>query len=194
MGAKARITAIGIGDSGVKTINRLIDEGVGGIRFVAANTNQQSLSQSKAKVRVQLGYAQTQGLGAGGSPEMGRHAAEASADELYEVMDGAEQVFILTSMGGGTGTGAAPVIAEIARRSYARVSAIVGTAFTFEGAQRQEIARAGAARLKGAVDTFTLIPGDRLLKVTRDASMERAFNLLEGAIAWELISRVGDLR
>jgi cell division protein FtsZ len=129
----ARIKVIGVGGGGSNAVNRMIDEGIQGVEFITVNTDAQALIQAKADMRVRLGDKLTRGLGAGGNPEIGRKAAEESADELYNVLKGSDMVFVTAGMGGGTGTGAAPIVAQIAKESGALTIGVVTRPFSFEG-------------------------------------------------------------
>jgi len=157
-----RIKVIGIGGAGCNAVDRMIAEGIQGIEFIAVNTDSQALMLSKAPTRVRIGK---KGQGAGGIPEAGKKAAEESAEELYAVLKGAEMVFITAGMGGGTGTGAAPIIAQIAHEINAFTIGIVTRPFTFEGSRRSQIAEAGIQNLKKQADTLIVIPNDRLLQI-----------------------------
>ncbi len=159
----ATIKVIGVGGGGSNAVNRMISEGLGGVDFIAVNTDAQALQLSQASHRIQIGGKLTKGLGAGGRAEMGERAAEESRDELEEALDGADMVFVTAGMGGGTGTGAAPVVAEIARRSGALTIGVVTKPFVFEGSPRSQSADRGLARLTDNVDTLIVIPNDRLL-------------------------------
>lgn len=179
----AQIKVIGVGGGGGNAINRMIAEGLGGVEFIAVNTDNQALMLSKAKTRVRVGDKLTRGLGAGGNPEIGRKAAEESADELYEVLRGADMVFIASGMGGGTGTGASPIVAQIAKELGALTIGVVTRPFTFEGAKRQQSAEAGIEALKGQVDTLIVIPNDRLLQIAdKRASLQQAFSLADDVL------------
>src|SRR5689334_12103216 len=136
----ARIKVIGVGGAGQNAVNRMIEEGIQGVEFISCNTDAQALTLSKATVRVRLGDKLTRGLGAGGDPEIGRKAAEESADELYAVLKGADMVFVTAGMGGGTGTGAAPVISQVAKECGALTIGVVTRPFTFEGGKRSQSA------------------------------------------------------
>jgi len=136
----ARIKAVGVGGGGCNAVNRMIDEGLTGIEFISVNTDAQALQFSKAKVRVRIGEKSTRGLGAGGDPRIGRVAAEESAEELYEVLKGSDMVFVTAGLGGGTGTGAAPIIAQIAKEIGALTIGVVTRPFTFEGTHRARAA------------------------------------------------------
>ena len=179
----AQIKVIGVGGGGGNAVNRMINEGLGGVEFISVNTDNQALMLSKAKTRVRIGDKLTRGLGAGGNPEIGRKAAEESADELYEVVRGADMVFIACGMGGGTGTGASPVIAQIAKELGALTIGVVTQPFSFEGPRRQSSAEAGIEALKSQVDTLIVIPNDRLLQIAdKRASLQQAFSLADDVL------------
>lgn len=179
----ANIKVIGIGGGGNNAVNRMIDEGLGGVEFIGINTDAQALLLSKAKTRVRIGDKLTRGLGAGGNPEIGRKAAEESADELYEVLRGADMVFITCGMGGGTGTGGAPVVAQVAKELGALTIGVVTRPFTFEGARRIQAAEAGIEALKSQVDTLIVIPNDRLLQIVdKRASLQDAFGMADDVL------------
>ena len=158
----AKIKVIGVGGAGNNAVNRMIESGVKGVEFIVANTDLQVLNNSKAPIKLQIGEKLTDGLGAGAKPEIGREAALESKDAIKDVLTGADMVFVTCGMGGGTGTGAAPVIAEIAQNLGALVVGIVTKPFSFEGKRRMEQALAGLAELKNHVDTLIVIPNDRL--------------------------------
>ncbi|MCC6567994.1 MAG: cell division protein FtsZ [Anaerolineales bacterium] len=181
--AFARIKVIGVGGGGSNAVNRMIDEGIQGVEFIIANTDAQALKNAKAPTRVRLGDKLTRGLGAGGDPEVGRKAAEESADELYKVMQGADMVFVTAGMGGGTGTGAAPVVAQIAKESGALTIGVVTRPFTFEGGRRLSSAEAGIGKFKEHADTLIAIPNDRLLQIAdKRASLQDAFRLADDVL------------
>lgn len=161
----AVIKVIGVGGGGGNAINRMIDEGVAGVEFIAANTDIQALSSSKAETVIQLGPKLTRGLGAGGQPEAGRKAAEESEEVLTEALTGADMVFITAGMGGGSGTGAAPVIARIAKSLGALTVAVVTRPFGFEGNKRSNFAAEGIAELREQVDTLLIISNNNLLEI-----------------------------
>lgn len=161
----ATIKVIGIGGGGNNAVNRMIDEGVEGVEFFAINTDAQTLIASKADKTLQIGEKLTKGLGAGANPEVGEKAAEESEDEILEAVQRADMIFITCGMGGGTGTGAAPVVAEIAKGTGALTVGVVTKPFTVEGRQRMDKAERGIANLKNKVDTLIIIPNDRLLQV-----------------------------
>ncbi|MGQ9850349.1 MAG: cell division protein FtsZ [Aggregatilineaceae bacterium] len=179
----ASIKVVGIGGGGGNAVNRMIEEGLGGVEFIAINTDAQALMLSKAKTRVRIGDKLTRGLGAGGSPEIGRKAAEESADELYEVLRGADMVFITAGMGGGTGTGGAPIVAQVAKELGALTIGVVTRPFTFEGARRIQTAEAGIEALKSQVDTLIVIPNDRLLDIVdKRATLQDAFRMADDVL------------
>ncbi len=161
----AKIKVIGIGGGGGNAVNRMVESGVKGVEFIAANTDYQVLKDSKADVKIQIGKELTDGLGAGGKPEVGRESAVESKKEIEEALTGADMIFITCGMGGGTGTGAASVVAEIAQNLGALTVAIVTKPFTFEGKRRMENAQAGLEELKKHVDTLIVIPNDRLREI-----------------------------
>jgi cell division protein FtsZ len=161
----ARIKVLGVGGGGSNAINRMIEEGLGGVEFIAINTDDQALLLSNAPKRIRIGDKLTRGLGAGGDPMKGQKAAEESQEELYEALRGSDMVFITAGMGGGTGTGAAPVAAQIAKELGALTIGVVTRPFTFEGAKRTNASEAGITRLKEYVDTLIVIPNDRLLQI-----------------------------
>ncbi len=158
----AKIKVIGVGGGGCNAVNRMIESGVRGVDFIVANTDLQVLNVSKAEVKLQIGATITGGLGAGANPEVGREAALESKKEIEEALEGADMVFVTCGLGGGTGTGAAPVIAEIAQNLGALTVAIVTKPFKFEGRKRMEHAETGLEELKKHVDTLIVIPNDRL--------------------------------
>ena len=161
----AKIKVIGVGGAGNNAVNRMIESGVKGVEFIVANTDLQVLNNSKAPIKLQLGEKLTDGLGAGAKPEIGREAALESKDAIKDLLTGADMVFVTAGMGGGTGTGAAPVIAEIAQDLGALVVGIVTKPFSFEGKKRMEQALSGLQELKKHVDTLIVIPNDRLREI-----------------------------
>ncbi len=171
----AKIEVIGVGGGGSNAVNRMIDSDLGGVSFRVLNTDAQALLQSSAELRVQLGQNLTRGLGAGGNPSIGQKAAEESKEELQQALEGSDLVFIAAGMGGGTGTGAAPVVAEVAKQSGALTVGIVTKPFSFEGKRRMRQAEEGIARLAENVDTLIVIPNDRLKEVASGASIQEAF-------------------
>ncbi len=179
----ARIKVVGVGGGGSNAVNRMLEEGIEGVEFIAVNTDAQALMLSKAPTRVRLGDKLTRGLGAGGDPEIGRKAAEESADDLYSVLKGSDMVFVTAGMGGGTGTGAAPIVAQIARECGALTIGVVTRPFTFEGGRRMQTAEAGIAKLKEQTDTLIVIPNDRLLQLAdKRSSLQEAFRLADDVL------------
>ncbi len=171
----AKIEVIGVGGGGSNAVNRMIDSDLEGVSFRVLNTDAQALLQSSAERRVQLGQNLTRGLGAGGNPSIGQKAAEESKEELQQALEGSDLVFIAAGMGGGTGTGAAPVVAEVAKQSGALTVGIVTKPFSFEGKRRMRQAEEGIARLAENVDTLIVIPNDRLKDVIAGAPLQEAF-------------------
>ena len=179
----ANIKVVGVGGGGSNAVNRMIDAGLPGVEFIACNTDAQALVISDAKIRIQIGDKLTKGLGAGANCEIGEKAAEEDRDKLAESVEGADMVFITAGMGGGTGTGAAPVLAEIAREQGALTVAIVTKPFAFEGRRRGMVAEHGIKRLKEKVDTLIVIPNDRLLQIAdANTSMVEAFRLADDVL------------
>ncbi len=162
----AVIKVIGVGGGGVNAVNRMIDLGVGGVEFIAVNTDAQALLMSDADMKLDIGRESTHGLGAGANPEVGREAADDHRDEIEDALGGADMVFITAGEGGGTGTGAAPVVAEVARSLGALTVGVVTRPFGFEGRRRSVQAEQGIQALKAAVDTLIIIPNERLLEIT----------------------------
>lgn len=179
----AQIKVVGVGGGGGNAVNRMIEEGLGGVDFISVNTDNQALQLSRAKTRVRIGDKLTRGLGAGGNPEIGKKAAEESQEELLEVLRGADMVFIACGMGGGTGTGASPVVAQIAKELGALTIGVVTRPFTFEGSKRHISAEAGIEALKAQVDTLIVIPNDRLLQIaSKNATLQQAFSLADDVL------------
>ncbi len=179
----AQIRVIGVGGGGSNAVNRMIEEGLSGVDFIAINTDAQALMLSNAPMRVRIGEKLTRGLGVGGDHDMGREAAEESVDELYEVLQGSDMVFITAGMGGGTGTGAAPIIARVAQEAEALTIGVVTRPFNWEGAVRAKTARSGIEELKKVVDTLIVIPNDRLLEITdKRVSLHDAFSLADDVL------------
>jgi cell division protein FtsZ len=177
---QATIKVIGVGGGGSNAVNRMIKAQVQGVDFITVNTDSQALQQANAPQRVQIGEKLTRGLGAGGNPSIGQKAAEESAEELYEGLRGADMVFITAGMGGGTGTGAAPIIAQIAQDIGALTVGVVTKPFSFEGARRSTSAEEGITALKDRVDALITIPNDRLLNIAdQRMSMSDAFALAD---------------
>ncbi len=172
----AQIKVIGVGGGGSNAVNRMIQEGIQGVEFIVVNTDAQALMLSEAPIRVRIGDKLTKGLGSGGDPKIGEQAAEESAEELKEVLKGADMIFITAGLGGGTGTGASPVIARLARETNALTIGVVTKPFSFEGSRRRQIAEEGQEQLKEHVDTLIVIPNDRLLQIVdKRASVQEAF-------------------
>ena len=176
----AVIKVVGIGGGGVNAVNRMIDAGLKGVEFIAINTDAQALLMSDADVKLDIGRQLTRGLGAGSDPEVGRLAAEEHRDEIEEVLKGSDMVFITAGKGGGTGTGGAPVVAEVAKSLGALTIGVVTRPFAFEGRRRAVQADSGIQTLKEKVDTLIIIPNDRLLTVSNDkTSMVNAFKMAD---------------
>ncbi len=172
----ARIKVIGVGGGGNNAVNRMIEGGVQGVEFIAVNTDAQALNLSKAEIKMQIGASLTRGLGAGANPEVGRKAVEESYKQIEEVLKGADMVFVTAGMGGGTGTGAAPAIAQISRELGALTIGVVTRPFGFEGRKRAANAAAGIEALRAAVDTLIIVPNDRLLQIVdKKTPMIQAF-------------------
>ena len=175
----AKIKVIGVGGGGGNAVNRMIDAGVEGIEFIVANTDLQALRMSHAPVKLQLGVKLTNGLGAGANPEVGRKAALEDSDKIIEVLEGADMVFVTTGLGGGTGTGAAPIIASLAVEMGALTVAVVTKPFSFEGKRRMAQAERGIAELMDSVDTTIVIPNEKLLAVAEDAGFFESFRIAD---------------
>ncbi len=172
----ATIKVIGVGGGGNNAVNRMIEHGLQGVEFIAVNTDAQALNLSKAEVKMQIGGKLTRGLGAGANPEVGKKAAEESKEQIEQALEGADMVFVTAGMGGGTGTGAAPVVAQIARELGALTVGVVTRPFTFEGRKRSTQAQGGIASMKESVDTLIVIPNDRLLEIVdKSTPMLEAF-------------------
>jgi cell division protein FtsZ len=175
----AKIKVIGVGGGGGNAVNRMIDAGVEGIEFIVANTDLQALRMSRAPVKLQLGVKLTNGLGAGANPEVGRKAALEDSDKIIEALEGADMVFVTTGLGGGTGTGAAPIIASLASEMGALTVAVVTKPFSFEGKRRMTQADRGIAELMECVDTTIVIPNEKLLAVAEDAGFFESFRIAD---------------
>jgi cell division protein FtsZ len=175
----ARIKVIGVGGGGGNAVNRMIDAGMDGIEFIVANTDLQALRMSRASTKIQLGVKLTNGLGAGANPEVGRKAALEDSDKIIEAMEGADMVFVTTGLGGGTGTGAAPIIASLASEMGALTVAVVTKPFAFEGKRRMQQADRGVAELMDSVDTTIVIPNEKLLAVAQDAGFFESFRVAD---------------
>ena len=179
----AKIKVVGVGGGGGNAVNRMIDAGVQGVDFIAVNCDAQALILSKAQTKLQIGEKLTKGLGAGANPEIGQKAAEESVDEITEKLKGADMVFVTAGMGGGTGTGAAPVVAECAKKAGALTVGVVTKPFSFEGKRRMNQAEAGIVNLKDKVDTLITIPNDRLLQVIeKKTTMLDAFRIADDVL------------
>ena len=175
----AKIKVIGVGGGGGNAVNRMIDAGVEGIEFIVANTDLQALRLSRAPVKLQLGVKLTNGLGAGANPEVGRKAALEDSDKIIEALEGADMVFVTTGLGGGTGTGAAPIIASLASEMGALTVAVVTKPFSFEGKRRMTQAEKGIAELMDSVDTTIVIPNEKLLAVAENAGFFESFRIAD---------------
>jgi len=172
----AQIKVLGVGGGGSNAVNRMIEQGIHGVEFIAINTDAQALMLANAPQRVRIGDKLTKGLGAGGQPEIGEKAAMESSEDVKGLLKDTDMVFVTCGMGGGTGTGAAPVIARLAKESGALTIGVVTKPFTFEGARRKRIAEEGIKRLRESVDTLIVIPNDRLLQVVdKKATVQQAF-------------------
>ena len=181
----AKIKVIGVGGGGGNAINHMADnEEIKGVDYVAINTDSQALMVSKAKIKIQIGEKLSKGLGAGGNPEIGKKAAEESREKIKKVLEGADMVFIATGLGGGTGTGAAPIIADIAKNELKALTVAIATKpFTFEGAKRTVTAEEGIEKLKGSTDTMITIPNQKLLELQQeDISFVEAFKLADSVL------------
>ncbi|MCK9267834.1 MAG: cell division protein FtsZ [Alkaliphilus sp.] len=179
----ANIKVIGIGGGGNNAVNRMIDAGLKGVEFISINTDRQVLFTSKAEHKLQVGEKLTRGLGAGANPEIGKKAAEESREDIAQLLQGADMVFITAGMGGGTGTGAAPIIAEIAKELGILTVGVVTKPFTFEGKRRMIYAEQGIEELKSRVDTLVTIPNDRLLQVIeKKTTMLEAFRIADDVL------------
>jgi cell division protein FtsZ len=179
----AKIKVVGVGGGGCNAVERMIQEGLQGVDFISINTDAQALLLSNATTRVRIGEKLTRGLGSGGNPEQGRKAAEESQDDLYQVLKGSDMVFVTAGMGGGTGTGACPTIAQIARESGALTIGVVTRPFTFEGSRRIQAAESGIAKLKEHADTLIVIPNDRLLQIVdKRSNLQDAFRVADDVL------------
>ena len=183
MDGTATIKVIGVGGAGNNAVNRMIEAGIRNVEFIAVNTDRQTLNESKANSKIQIGEKLTRGLGAGANPDIGAQAAEESRAEIAEVLKGADMVFVTAGMGGGTGTGAAPIVAATAKELGILTIGVVTKPFTFEGKKRLAQAERGVASLKGKVDTLVVIPNDKLLQVIdRKTSMIEAFRMADDVL------------
>src|SRR5689334_16641550 len=175
----AKIKVVGVGGGGSNAVNRMIDARLEGVEFIVANTDLQALRMSRAEIKIQLGVKLTNGLGAGANPEVGRKAALEDADKIIEALEGADMVFVTAGMGGGTGTGAAPIIASLASEMGALTVGVVTRPFGFEGKRRMSQAERGLAELIDSVDTTIVIPNEKLLAVARDAGFFESFRVAD---------------
>src|SRR6202521_2627592 len=175
----ARIKVIGVGGGGNNAVNRMIDSGMEHIEFIVANTDLQALRMSRAATKIQLGVKLTNGLGAGANPEIGRKAALEDSDKIIEALEGADMVFVTAGLGGGTGTGATPIIASLASEMGALTVAVVTKPFAFEGKRRMQQAERGIAELMESVDTTIVIPNEKLLAVAQDAGFFESFRVAD---------------
>ena len=189
----AQIKVIGAGGGGNNAVNRMVEAQLQGVEFIAVNTDKQALHTSKAEHKIQIGEKLTRGLGAGANPEVGKKAAEESKDEIIKVLEGADMVFVTAGMGGGTGTGAAPVIAQLAKEMGILTVGVVTKPFVFEGKVRMKNAENGIAELKSKVDTLITIPNDRLLQIVqKNTSMLDAFSMADDVLK-QGIQSISDL-
>ncbi|MCR4274996.1 MAG: cell division protein FtsZ [Candidatus Campbellbacteria bacterium] len=191
--AFARIKVVGIGGSGLNAVNHMISEKVRGVEFISINTDAQDLHHSNAKKKIHIGKNLTKGLGAGMDPGVGRRAAEETKEEIQEALKGADMVFVACGLGGGTGTGAAPTVAQVARELGALVIGVVTKPFSFEGLQRQRIAQQGVDELKKEVDSLIVIPNDRLFNVIqKDTTLKNAFSMCDEVLR-QAVEGIADL-
>ena len=192
-GNVASIKVVGIGGGGGNAVNRMIASGIDGVQFVVANTDCQALEHNRAPVKIQLGSKLTRGLGAGANPEIGRSAALEDTEKMVESLTGTDMVFVTTGLGGGTGTGGGPIIANLARESGALVVAVVTMPFSFEGRRRRVVAEEGLAALRQVVDTVITIPNDKLLHtVERSTSLADSFTLADDILR-QAVQGISDL-
>lgn len=179
----ANIKVIGVGGGGNNAVNRMISSGLKGVEFISVNTDAQALQLSQTDIKIQIGTKLTKGLGAGANPEIGQKAAEESRDDIIKCLKGADMVFVTAGMGGGTGTGAAPIVAEVAKEMGALTVGVVTKPFTFEGRKRMSHAENGTQNLKDKVDTLITIPNDRLLQVIdKHTSIMEAFRIADDVL------------
>ena len=194
------IKVVGVGGGGCNAVNRMVQARIAGVQFVGINTDAQALMRCESEARIRIGDRITRGLGVGGDPERGRQAAEESRDELKDALKGADMVFITAGMGGGTGTGAAPLVGQVAKDADALTVAVVTKPFAFEGARRRQIADQGIAQLRNEVDTLIVIPNDRLLAICdQKATVAESFLMADDVLRQgiqgisELITMPGDI-
>ncbi|HET7346011.1 MAG TPA: cell division protein FtsZ, partial [Acidobacteriaceae bacterium] len=178
----ARIKVIGVGGGGGNAVNRMIAANMEGVEFIAANTDRQALHLSQASIKIQLGVKLTNGLGAGANPDVGRRAALEDSEKIIEALEGADMVFVTAGLGGGTGTGAAPVIASLASEMGALTVAVITRPFAFEGKRRMMQAERGMQELLDSVDTMIVIPNEKLLAVAKDAGFFESFRIADDVL------------
>jgi cell division protein FtsZ len=179
----AKIKVVGVGGGGCNAVSRMFRERIQGVEYVGVNTDAQALMRCEVPLRIRMGEKLTRGLGVGGNPEKGKDSAEEAREEMYEALKGSDMVFVAAGMGGGTGTGAAPVVAEIAKELEALTIGVVTKPFSFEGSRRRKLAEEGVARLKDKVDTLIIIPNDRLFAVCDEkVTMENAFRIADDVL------------
>ena len=179
----AQIKVVGVGGAGNNAVNRMISSGLKGVEFIAINTDKQALLMSKATTKIQIGEKLTKGLGAGSIPEIGERSAEESKDEIAANLKGADMVFVTAGMGGGTGTGAVPIITQVAREMGILAVCVVTKPFTFEGKKRSDNAKCGIEKLKDTIDTLVIVPNDRLLQLAdKKSSMLDAFIMADDVL------------
>lgn len=189
----AKIKVVGVGGGGNNAVNRMINSGVKGVEFIAANTDSQALKASLAQTKLQIGDKMTRGLGAGGNPAVGQKSAEESRDEITQALEGSDMVFIAAGMGGGTGTGAAPVVAQIAKELGILTVGVVTKPFTFEGSKRMKQAESGIQNLLEEVDTLVTVPNDKLLDIaTKNTSVQDSFEMADEVLK-QGITGISDL-
>ncbi|MEP0814057.1 MAG: cell division protein FtsZ [bacterium] len=190
---QARIKVVGVGGGGTNAVDRMISSGLRGVEFIALNTDFQALSRSLAPIKIQVGTKLTKGLGAGGNPEIGRKAMEESRPDVLEKLEGADMVFVTAGMGGGTGTGGAPLVAEAAKELGALTVGIVTRPFRFEGKRRASVAQEGADTLRDRVDTLIVIPNDKLLDLVKEqTSLQESF-LLADEVLRQAVTGISEL-
>lgn len=189
----ARIKAIGVGGAGGNAVNTMIEEGLKGVDFIVANTDSQALDANKAEIKIQIGDSMTKGLGAGANPEVGRRAAMEDRERIREFLTGADMIFITAGMGGGTGTGGAPIIASVAREVGALTVGVVTKPFIFEGKRRMQQAEEGIRELKDKVDTLVVIPNQRLLSIAgKSTTLLETFKVADGVVT-QAVRGIADL-
>ena len=191
----AKIIVVGVGGAGNNAVNRMIDDNVGGVEFIGVNTDNQALKNCKAPKLIQIGEKITKGLGAGAKPEVGQAAAEENREEIGDAIQGADMVFVTCGMGGGTGTGAAPVVAEISKEMGILTVGVVTKPFKFEAKTRMNNAEAGIERLKEHVDTLIVIPNDKLLeicdkKTTMPEALKKADEVLQQSVSGITVTKI----